>query len=207
MLYTHIAEQSLDWNEIIGKEARGTDNVDLGQVKAAGQLNVMTRKGTLVKETHYFPKYMLESYDGQTVRFKVSEEQLKDFETEKPPVREDYSKYQQGASGAAVIPVLEERLQISKTNVTEEVVIVKEPVIEYKLIHVPIVREEIKIIRRPAGTGPKPTADSILVSPSEDREIRIQLNREEVEVTKRPRLFEEMIIRKERVAVESRPWK
>lgn len=193
-----MTERSLDWNEIIGKEARGKNNIDLGEVKAVGQLNIMTQKGALIRETHYLPKYLIEDYNDQIVWFNVSEEQLKGFEKEQPPTREDYTKYQKKdmpAGAEAVIPVMEERLQVSKKNLTEEAIIIKEPIIEYKLISVPVMREEIKIIRRPIEAG----TDASLTSANEDKEIRILLNREEVQVTKKPYLFEEVIIRKEKV--------
>jgi uncharacterized protein (TIGR02271 family) len=192
-----VVERSLDWSEIVGKEARGKNNADLGQVKAVGQLNVMVQKGSLIKETHYLPKYLVEDYDGQVVRFSVSEEQLKDFENEKPPVREDYAKYQRkDMPGAeAVIPLLEERLQVSKTTVTEEAVIVKEPVIEYKLISVPVMREEIKIVRRPIAAGAGDSGSQ----PDAGNEVRLLLKREEVTITKKPYIYEEVIIRKEKV--------
>lgn len=195
-----MAERSLDWNEIVGKVARGKNNIDLGEVKAVGQLNIMTQKGTLIKETHYIPKYLVEDYNGHVVWFNVSEDHLQDFEKEQPPIREDYTKYQRTgmpAEAEAVIPVLEERLQVSKKNVTEEVIIVKEPLIEYKLISVPVMREEIKIIRRPVEAGGESGASAAAVEG--DKEIRIILNREEVQITKKPYLFEEVIIRKEKV--------
>lgn len=203
-----MTEKVLDWNEVVSKEARGIDNIDLGQVKAVGQLNIMTQKGSLIKETYYFPKYLVKDFNGQIIWVNVSQDQLKGFEKERPPIREDYTKYQskdRPAGAEAVIPVLEERLQVSKTSVTEEVIIVKEPVTEYKLIHVPIVREEIRIIRRPAGGGGTPASTGESPSPADapsnkdDKEIRILLNREEVQITKKPYLFEEVIIRKESV--------
>lgn len=192
-----MEERSLDWNEIVGKEARGKNNIELGQIKAVGQLNVMTQKGALIKETHYLPKYLVEDYNGQIVWFNMSEEQLKDFEKEQPPVREDYTKYRRKdmpAGAEAMIPVMEEKLQVSKKNVVEEVIIVKEPVIEYKLISVPVMREEIKIVRRPIEAGTE--ADSAVDA---GKEVRILLNREEVQITKKPYLFEEVIIKKEKV--------
>ena len=85
-----------------------------------------------------------------------------------------------------------------KTTVTEEAIIVKEPVTEYKLIEVPIVREELKIVRRPVPTGTVPTKIEAAGSDKEG-EIRILLNREEVQVTKKSFVFEEVIIKKEKV--------
>ena len=194
-------ERSLDWDDIKKKQALGNDNIDLGEVKAVGKHYIMTQKGSLIRDTFYFPKYLVKDYNGQIVWFNVSEDQLENFKKEQPPVREDYVKYRTESMSAgveAVIPVVEERLKVSKTTVTEEAIIVIEPVTEYKLIEVPIVREELKIVRRPVPTGTMPTKIEAAGSDKEG-EIRILLNREEVQVTKKSYVFEEVLIRKEKV--------
>jgi uncharacterized protein (TIGR02271 family) len=194
-------ERSLDWDDIKKKQALGNDNIDLGEVKAVGKHYIMTQKGSLIRDTFYFPKYLVKDYNGQIVWFNVSEDQLENFKKEQPPVREDYVKYRTESMPAgveAVIPVVEERLKVSKTTVTEEAIIVKEPVTEYKLIEVPIVREELKIVRRPVPTGTVPAKIEAAGSDKEG-EIRILLNREEVQVTKKSYVFEEVLIRKEKV--------
>jgi uncharacterized protein (TIGR02271 family) len=194
-------ERSLDWDDIKKKQALGNDNIDLGEVKAVGKRYIMTQKGSLIRDTFYFPKYLVKDYNEQIVWFNVSEDQLENFKKEQPPVREDYSKYRTESMPAgveAVIPVVEERLKVSKTIVTEEAIIVKEPVTEYKLIEVPIVREELKIVRRPIPTGTVPAKIEAAGSDNEG-EVRILLNREEVQVTKKSYVFEEVLIRKEKV--------
>ena len=194
-------ERSLDWDDIKKKQALGNDNIHLGEVKPVGKHYIMTQKGSLIRDTFYFPKYLVKDYNGQIVWFNVSEDQLENFKKEQPPVREDYVKYRTESMPAgveAVIPVVEERLKVSKTTVTEEAIIVIEPVTEYKLIEVPIVREELKIVRRPVPTGTMPTKIEAAGSDKEG-EIRILLNREEVQVTKKSFVFEEVIIKKEKV--------
>jgi uncharacterized protein (TIGR02271 family) len=194
-------ERFLDWDDIKKKQALGNDNIDLGEVKEVGKRYIMTQKGSLIRDTFYFPKYMVKDYNGQIVWFNVSEDQLENYRNEQPPVREDYAKYRtenMPAGVEAVIPVVEERLKVSKTTVTEETIIVKEPITEYKLIEVPIVREELKIVRRPVSTGTMPAkieADDL----EKGGEIRVLLSREEVQVTKKSYVFEEVIIRKEKV--------
>jgi uncharacterized protein (TIGR02271 family) len=194
-------ERFLDWDDIKKKQALGNDNIDLGEVKEVGKRYIMTQKGSLIRDTFYFPKYMVKDYNGQIVWFNVSEDQLENYRNEQPPVREDYAKYRtenMPAGVEAVIPVVEERLKVSKTTVTEETIIVKEPITEYKLIEVPIVREELKIVRRPVSTGTMPAkieADEL----EKGGEIRVLLSREEVQVTKKSYVFEEVIIRKEKV--------
>ena len=173
----------------------------MGEVKAVGKRYVMTQKGTLLKEKFYFPKYLVKDYDGQKIWFDVSEDELKRFTHEEPPIREDLGKYQKGTMSAgaeAIIPVIEEKLQVSKTTVTEEAIMVKEPVTEYKLIEVPIVREELKIVRRLVPTGTIPAKIEAAGSDNEG-EIRILLSREEVQVTKKSYVFEEVLIRREKV--------
>lgn len=162
-----------------------------------GQLNVMTQKGTLIKETYYLPKYLIRDYNEQLVWFNVSEEQLQNFTKEQMPMSESYEKYQKEGSNEAVIPVLEERVQITKNQVTEEVIITKEPIVEYRLIEVPIMREELKIVRKPFSLGDKAQHRTDL--DDTDKEIHILLQREEVQITKKPYLFEEVIISKEKV--------
>lgn len=213
-----MEERSLDWNKVTGKQARGNANLDLGEVKQVGRLYVMVQKGTFVPSTHYLPKYLLKEYNGNTLWFDVSEDQLARFEKEEPPLREDYGKYRppeggsmQAAGAEAVIPVLEERLELDRSEVVEEAVIVKEPVVEYRIIEVPVMREELKIVRRPvtvhlgaadaAATQTASSDDARRVrNEKEEGEVRILLKREEVQVTKTPCVFEEVVIRKERVA-------
>lgn len=229
-------ERSLDWKETIGKQARGNGDVDLGEVKDVGQQYVMTRKGGLIdRETFYFPKYLVASYDGAVLRFNVSADQLERFTKEQPPVQESYEKYKRPpemmpAGAEAVIPVVAEKLEVAKTTETDEAIIIKVPVTEYRLIEVPVMHEEIKIIRRSkpaaavassstppasqgapaaaaaaleqetAGAGSGGGGEPIATLDSHGQEVRVLLRREEVRVTKKPYVFEEVIVRKEKVA-------
>ena len=196
-----MTERSLDWAEIEKKQALGNDNIDLGEVKAVGDQYVMTQKGTILKDTFYFPKYLLKEYDGEKIWFNVSEDQLEHFTKEHPPVREDYAKYKREympAGVEAIIPVIEEKLHVSKNTVVEEAVIVKEPITEYKLIEVPVIREELRIVRRPILAGTMPADEMQGASP--EGEIRILLSREEVQVTKKSYVHEEVLISKAKVA-------
>jgi stress response protein YsnF len=214
------AASSLDWRQLVGKKARGNDDVDLGEVKDVGQQYIMTRRGGLMdRETFYLPKYLVASYDGAVVRFNVSAGQLERFTKEQPPVHESYEKYKRPpeampAGADAVIPVVGEKLEVSKTTETDEAVIVKVPVTEYRLIEVPVMHEEIRIVRRPVAASPsaptlQPSETSgsvqqqqqpIATLDSLDQEVRVLLRREEVRVAKKPYVFEEVIIRKEKVA-------
>ena len=66
-----------DWSEVIKKEARGSGDEDLGEVQEVGPNYVLVQKGMLKKEKFYIPKDMAESYDGNVLRFRISEEDVK----------------------------------------------------------------------------------------------------------------------------------
>jgi uncharacterized protein (TIGR02271 family) len=194
-----IMEDSLDWNQIIKKQARGNDDIDLGEVKAVGQQYIMTQKGVINRETFYFPKYLVKAYEGDVLTLNVSQDQLERFTKEEPPVREDYTKYRKEGMPAGVeagIPVVGEKLQVSKTTVTEEAIIFKEPVTEFRLVEVPVTHEELRIVRKPVAAGSMPSEKQA----AEPGEVRILLSREEVQVVKKSYVYEEVLVRKERVA-------
>ena len=54
------------WNELKGKEARGTGDLDLGEVQEIGRNYIITKKGRVSKEKFYIPKLLSEGYDGHT---------------------------------------------------------------------------------------------------------------------------------------------
>jgi hypothetical protein len=64
---------NIDWNDVIKKEARGSGDEDLGEVQETGQDYVLVQRGMINKEKFYIPKDMVESYDGDVLRFSISE--------------------------------------------------------------------------------------------------------------------------------------
>src|SRR5438067_10428914 len=68
---------SIDWNDVTKKEARGSGDEDLGEVQEVGPNYVLVQKGILNKEKFYIPKDVAESYDGNVLRFRISEEDVK----------------------------------------------------------------------------------------------------------------------------------
>ena len=85
----------------------------------------------------------------------------------------------------------EERLDISKKSQENQATITKKPVTETKTVEVSLTREKISIERRP------PSGQTQAQSPIQSKtEIKIPLKREEVKVTKKPYVKEEVIIKK-----------
>jgi hypothetical protein len=66
---------SIDWNQVIKKEARGIDNDDLGEVQEINQDNVITKVGLIDKVTYSIPKSLVDKFDGHALRFKLTKEE------------------------------------------------------------------------------------------------------------------------------------
>jgi uncharacterized protein (TIGR02271 family) len=193
-------EPSINWDEIIKKEARGKNDEDLGEVQEIGDEYVLTQKGMVSKEKFYIPKYLVEGYDGDKLYFKVTEEEAKNsFVRDSAPASKEYSKYKTSDAPPDVetrIPVIEERLNVQKRESTREATITKEPVTEKKTVEVPVMHEEVTIERRPGGE----TTGTSTEGPVQSRtEVKVPLKKEEVEVTKQPYVKEEISVKKKPV--------
>ena len=201
--------KSIDWSELSArkKEARGIDDYDLGEVQAIGANYVVIQKGTINRQRFYIPKYLAEGYDWDVVRFKVTKEDAENnFARESPPSEEEYSKYKTPEIQSDIetrIPVLAERLEVSKTESSAEATVIKEPIVETKTVEVPVTHEEIIIEKRPitdVNTGITSTsrkeAEAVVDSITE---INIPLKNEEIQVIKQPYVKEELVIKKKPV--------
>jgi uncharacterized protein (TIGR02271 family) len=189
---------NIDWNDVIKKEARGNGDEDLGEVQEAGQDYVLVQKGMINKERFYIPKDQVESYDGDVLRFRISEDDAKSrFLRDSPPPSSSANEGLAAARKAeetTTVPLTEERLDASKRESTREATITKEPVTETKTVEVPVTHEEISVERRPASGST--TAERPVQSKTE---TKVPLKQEEVEVTKQPYVKEEVSVKKKPV--------
>ena len=188
---------NIDWNDVIKKEARGSGDEDLGEVQETGQDYVLVQKGMINKEKFYIPKDMVESYDGDVLRFSISEDDAKSrFLRDSPPASPSRASKETsvGQTEETKVPLTEERLNASKRESTREATITKEPVTETKTVEVPVTHEEISVERRPASGST--TADRPVQSKTE---TKVPLKQEEVQVTKQPYVKEEVSVKKKPV--------
>ena len=65
--------------EIIKKEARGLGDANLGEVQEVTGEFIVTQKGTVDKDVFYIPKNLVDHFDGSTVFFTVTEEEVKQY--------------------------------------------------------------------------------------------------------------------------------
>jgi uncharacterized protein (TIGR02271 family) len=191
------SSSSIDWSDVIKKEARGSNDEDLGEVQEVGQDYVLVQRGMINKDKFYIPKDVVESYDGDVLRFSISEEDAKSrFLGDSPPPTPE----NEGLSAArkaeetTTVPITEERLNVSKSESTREATITKEPVTETKTVEVPVTHEEISVEKRPASGST--TAERPVQSKTE---TKVPLKREEVQVTKQPYVKEEVSVKKKPV--------
>src|SRR6478672_8303997 len=190
---------NIDWDDVIKKEARGSGDEDLGEVQEVGPNYVLVKKGFLNKEKFYIPKDQVESYDGDTLRFRISETEMKSKYMGDYPPSSGTSRARnitdKPTTEETTVPVTEERLGVSKSQSTREATITKTPVTETKTVEVPVTHEEISVERRPvSGTtaAPDRPVDS-------EQEIRVPLKQEQVQVTKQPYVKEEVSVKKKPV--------
>src|SRR5215210_9027072 len=200
--------KNIDWDDVIKKEARGSDDEDLGEVKETDGDYVLVQKGMINKEKFYIPKNMVESYDGSVLRFNISKEEVRNrFMGDPQSVADQYSSSYRNADVSEKdtanvsketdtrVPLIEEKVNVSKRESTEEATVTKEPVTETKTVEVPVTHEEVTIEKTP----PKDRSCTSITSesPVESKtEIKIPLKREEVEVTKQPYVKEEVVVKK-----------
>jgi uncharacterized protein (TIGR02271 family) len=193
-------EPTINWDEVVKKEARGINNEDLGEVQEIGDTYVLVQKGLINKDKFYIPKYLAEGYDGNALWFKVSEEEAKSsFVKDSAPSADEYSRYKTSDIPSDIetrIPVIEERLNVQKRESSREATITKEPVTEKKTVEVPVTHEEVTIERRPAGETTSTAAEGPVQS---RQEVKVPLRKEEVDVTKQPYVKEEVSVKKKPV--------
>ena len=88
-------DDSIEWKDIIKKEARGYEKGDdLGEVQEIGQEFVVTERGRVKKNKFYLPKMLVAGYDGEVLWFDITEQEAEDnFKKDKPPQMGEYSRY------------------------------------------------------------------------------------------------------------------
>jgi uncharacterized protein (TIGR02271 family) len=192
-----------DWNEVIKKEARGRNDADLGKVMEVKDDIVVTERGTLSKEKFYIPKSIPHGFNGHTLLFDITEEEAKERFTNEPDLAQG-SKIQSTSSTATAdterpIPVIEEKLALSKKETIQEAKIIKEPTKETETVEVEVTHEELIIEKRPVDktSSSSSTSEEVVESKTE---ISIPLKKEDIVVEKKPYVKEELVIKKKSVS-------
>lgn len=70
-------KETIDWNQVIKKEARGLDDYDLGEVQEVDNEYIITKKGVVDKDKFYLPRDKVSKFDGDKLWFEVSKEEAR----------------------------------------------------------------------------------------------------------------------------------
>jgi uncharacterized protein (TIGR02271 family) len=194
-----------DWNSIIGKNVKTVDYQDAGKVIGAvdnKETIIISYEDSHSSYNYRVPKNRVQGLDGPDLllsiaRAELAEYEISDIKNYAAQLRSiKTEKKEGGEEEERVVPVIEEKLNVSKKVITDEATIIKEPVTETKTIEVSVMHEEIDIEKRPTAEG----NTTVLENPPPPRntrtQIRIPLIHEEVKIKKEPYVKEEIVIRK-----------
>jgi stress response protein YsnF len=202
-----------DWNSIINKDVKTADYQNAGKVFSVPEnedVVILSYEGSSADYHYKIPRSYVQGFDGpflllSITRTEMANYEIRDIETYAAQLR-SIKKEEEGKK--MVFPVVEEKLNISKKVLTDEVIITKEPITETKTVDVSVMSEVLVIEKRPptdevdsssnittaTKTLPEKTKQS---SSTTNTEIRIPLTVEQAEIKKEPYVIEEILIRKE----------
>ena len=195
----------IEWNKVIKKEAKGINNEDLGEVQEVTQDYVLVEKGVINKEKLYIPRDLAVGYNGATLIFNITAEEAKNkFLRKSPPVFSQSQSMGEDASitdDLIIVPVMAERLDLTKKVSSQEARIIKESITEIKAVEVALTHDEIYIETRPIigenKEGPHTAEPSIKLGiPTHEKVITLFLRVEVPEVIKHHYLKEEIVVKK-----------
>lgn len=188
----------MDFGELReGMKVRSADGTSLGKIVQLASDTIVVEKG------FFFPKdYTISARDIADVRddevwLSVRDEALRST----PGYGEATTASTTATSTEDVrIPLAEEELEARKVQrEAGEVRVHKEVITEHRQIDVPVTREEVRVERVPASASTTAEPDAFT-----EKTISVPVHEEEVEVTKRPRVREEVRVTKSRQQVERR---
>ena len=146
MFETSSYSDDIDWNDVIKKEARGKNDDDLGEVQQVTQDYVLVEKGIINKEKLYIPRELVLGFNGTILLFNTTAQEAKNkFLRDSPPVLSQSQFTGQDiriTDDLVIIPVLGEKLEVSKETRSEEAKVIKESITEVKTNQLQLVHDE-----------------------------------------------------------------
>ena len=194
-----------DWNSIIGKNVKTVDYQDAGKVIGAvdnEETIIISYEDSHSSYNYRVPKNRVQGLDGPDLLLSIARAELAEYEISDilnyaAQLRSIKTEKKDGEE-ERVIPVIEEKLSVSKKVVTDEATIIKEPRTETKTIEVSLAHEELVIEKRSTASAANDNAELLEGPPPRNTrtEIRIPLIHEAVKIKKVPYVKEEIVVRK-----------
>ncbi len=186
------------WNVAIKEEVRAQNDEDLGEVLDIRGGIVVTERGTLNKEKFYLPMSIRHGFNDHALLFDVIEEQAKNrfsgesTMTQGAKIELKQPEFTTAAESDIPMPVIEEKLVLSKKETIQEAPLINEPLMETKTIEVELKHEDLIIEERPLEKRSS-SSNSEGVGKTE---ITIPLKKEDIIVEKKPYVKEKVVINK-----------
>src|SRR5918999_1493356 len=158
----------VNWDRIIHKNIRTLDNQGMGKVIAVPNdedtIIISSQSGG---EQYKIPRSSVSGFNGAEVllnetAYKISSSYRVDKASAyqaKPSDIITEERQQEEEREETTVPLIEERLNVSKKTSTTQYTITKEPVTEKKTIEVPVTHEELIVEKRPPKESSSPSAE------------------------------------------------
>ena len=198
-----------DWNSVINKDVKTADYQNAGKLIAVPENEddiIISYEGASADYHYKMPRSYVQGFDGpflllSITRTEMAEHEIRNIGSYAAQLR-SIKKEEEGKK--MVFPVVEEKLNILKKVLTDEVIITKEPITETKTVDVSIISEVLVIEKRPPTAADLASSTTTITeeaaqSTTKKMEIRIPLIVEQAEIKKEPYVIEEIVIRKEPV--------
>ena len=87
----------LSWDKSVDKDVKSSDRHKVGKIRVVTNEFIQIQKGSLDKKYYFVPKYYIQGYDGDNIWLSITEDEVKQFESEKeiPLASLDNEKYRQ----------------------------------------------------------------------------------------------------------------
>jgi uncharacterized protein (TIGR02271 family) len=196
----------VNWDRTVHKNVRTLDNQGMGKVIAVPNdedtIIISSQSGS---EQYKIPRSVVSGFNGAEVllnetAYKIMSSSYRIdnagvYEAKPSQIITGGHQQEDKKDEESTVPLIEERLNVSKRTSTNQYTITKEPVTEKKTIEVPVTHEELVVEKGPAKEA-SPSEHGPVKSKTE---IKVPLSREEVEVTKESFVKEEVVVKKKQV--------
>lgn len=175
-----------------GWDVYGSDGGHIGSVNEVGDDYILVQKGIIFVHDLFIPVSAIERVEGDSVYLQITKGDVENRGWDQPPA--SYEHHADLDRGIDRIAVHEEELAARKTvRQAGEVRIRKGVVEEERTMDVPVTREEVRVNRHAVD---RPATDAEAAFQASGDTISVPVMEEDVEVTKRPRVKEEIEIAK-----------
>ncbi len=72
-------DETIDWENVINKEARGINDYDLGEVQEINEQHVITKKGVVDKDKFYLLEIKVNIFDGNKLWLELAKDEAKTY--------------------------------------------------------------------------------------------------------------------------------